>query len=63
MCTNLSVSPLQGINPIELGNVAVAEILKRFYADFPPHPMEKDYNFTVSSSMKPTQVGTQVSDS
>lgn len=51
----LSVPP-QGINPIELGNVAVAEILKRFYADFPPHPKEKDYNFNVSSSMKPTQV-------
>lgn len=46
----------QGINPIELGNVAVAEILRRFYSDFPPHEEEKKYNFTVSSSMKPTQV-------
>ena len=36
--------------------MALQEILKRFYADFPPHPEEKKYNYVVSSSMKPTQV-------
>ena len=51
----------QAVNPIELGNVALAEVLRRFYADFPAHPEEKKYNYVVSSSMKPTQVreGTQ----
>lgn len=36
--------------------MALQEILKRFYADFPPHPEEAKYNYVVSSSMKPTQV-------
>jgi acetylornithine deacetylase len=46
----------QAVNPIELGTVALQEILKRFYADFPTHPEEAKYNYVVSSSMKPTQV-------
>ena len=46
----------QAVNPIELGTVALTEILRRFYADFPAHPEEKKYNYVVSSSMKPTQV-------
>lgn len=46
----------QAINPIELGTVALQEILRRFYADFPTHLEESKYNYVVSSSMKPTQV-------
>ena len=48
--------PHKSVNPIELGNVALAEILRRFYADFPAHAEEAKYNYVVSSSMKPTQV-------
>lgn len=44
------------MNPIELGTVALTEILRRFYDDFPPHADETKYNYVVSSSMKPTQV-------
>lgn len=52
----LFIHTYQAVNPIELGTVAMAEILRRFYQDFPPHPEEKKYNYVVSSSMKPTQV-------
>jgi len=48
--------PHKSVNPIELGTVAIQEILRRFYEQFPAHPREKDYNYLVSSSMKPTQV-------
>ncbi|TFJ85460.1 hypothetical protein NSK_002970 [Nannochloropsis salina CCMP1776] len=48
--------PHKAINPIELGTVALQEILRRFYADFPTHLEESKYNYVVSSSMKPTQV-------
>lgn len=48
--------PHKAVNPIELGTVALADILRRFYHDFPPHPEEAKYNYVVSSSMKPTQV-------
>ena len=48
--------PHKGINSLELGMEALAEIQKRFYADFPPHPDEKKYNFATPSTMKPTQM-------
>lgn len=32
--------PHKSINPIELVMDAVLEIQKRFYKDFPPHPLE-----------------------
>lgn len=34
----------------------VAEVQRRFYADYPPHPKETDYAFVAPSSMKPTKV-------
>jgi acetylornithine deacetylase len=48
--------PHKGINSIELASDALAEIQKRFYVDFPPHPQEKLYNFATPSTMKPTQI-------
>ena len=42
--------------PHQNPQVALQEILTRFYADFPPHSEETKYNYVVSSSMKPTQV-------
>mmetsp|Transcript_13777 Transcript_13777/g.30386 ORF Transcript_13777/g.30386 Transcript_13777/m.30386 type:complete len:437 (-) Transcript_13777:1289-2599(-) len=48
--------PHKGMNSIELAMDAIAYIQKKFYADFPPHPLEKDYNFATQSNMKPTQV-------
>lgn len=47
---------MQAINPIELGFAAVSEIQRRFYQDFPVHPMEARYGFVTPSTMKPTQV-------
>ncbi len=46
----------KGINALELGMEAIAEIQKRFYKAFPAHPMEKKYNFACPSTMKPTQM-------
>jgi acetylornithine deacetylase len=40
--------PHEAINPIEMGMEAVAEVQRRFYRDFPPHPLEKKYNYKVS---------------
>lgn len=48
--------PHNGINALELGMEAVAEIQKRFYKAFPPHPDEKVWNFSCPSTMKPTQM-------
>jgi len=48
--------PHKGINPIELASDALAQIQKRFYEDFPPHPDETRYNFASPSTMKPTQI-------
>lgn len=48
--------PHKGINSIELANEAVAHIQSKFYQDFPAHPMEKEYNYSTSSTMKPTQI-------
>lgn len=49
--------PHQGINGLELGMDALKYVQKRFYKDFPPHSMEKEYNFMCSSTMKPANVG------
>ena len=49
--------PQNAINPLELMMEALAEIQRRFYAQFPPHAREAAYGFASSSSMKPTQVG------
>jgi acetylornithine deacetylase len=48
--------PHRGINSLELVSEAMAEIQKRFYSDFPQHPREIPYNFSTSSTMKPTQI-------
>ncbi|EFA86188.1 acetylornithine deacetylase [Heterostelium album PN500] len=49
-----SAIPNKAINTIELANEALAEVQKRFYADFPAHPEEHRYGYEVSSTMKPT---------
>ncbi|CAM9110058.1 unnamed protein product [Discosporangium mesarthrocarpum] len=48
--------PHMAINPLEFGMEAVAEVQRRFYHDFPPHPKEAEYNYKCSSTMKPTQM-------
>lgn len=48
--------PHKAINPLELAMEAVAEVQRRFYADFPPHPREREYNYKTPSTMKPTQM-------
>eukprot|EP00240_Pyramimonas_obovata_P001562 CAMPEP_0118927854 /NCGR_PEP_ID=MMETSP1169-20130426/5242_1 /TAXON_ID=36882 /ORGANISM="Pyramimonas obovata, Strain CCMP722" /LENGTH=437 /DNA_ID=CAMNT_0006869711 /DNA_START=69 /DNA_END=1378 /DNA_ORIENTATION=+ len=48
--------PHHAINPIELNMEALAEIQRRFYEDFPPHPQEAVYGFRTCSTIKPTQV-------
>ncbi|CAM9261978.1 unnamed protein product [Choristocarpus tenellus] len=48
--------PHVAINPLEMVMEAVAEVQKRFYRDFPPHPKEAKYNYKCSSTMKPTQM-------
>lgn len=48
--------PHKGINSIELAQEAIAEIQRRFYADFPPHVEESRYRFASSSTLKPTQL-------
>ena len=46
----------RAINAIELAMEAVREIQRRFYSDFPPHPREKSYLFSIGSTLKPTQL-------
>lgn len=48
--------PNKGINSIELACEAVTLVQERFYADFPPHPAEEEYQFATGSHLKPTQV-------
>lgn len=48
--------PHKGINSLELGMEAMAELQKRFYATFPALPQETTYRYTTSSTMKPTQM-------
>lgn len=51
--------PQLGINPIEMAMEAVRQIQHRFYEDFQKHnDKEKEYNFAVGSSIKPTQFST-----
>lgn len=52
--------PYQGINGLELGMDALKEIQSRFYQDFPRRQEEIDYNFLCGSTMKPTNVSSQV---
>eukprot|EP00897_Mesotaenium_endlicherianum_P008431 jgi/Mesen1/7616/ME000004S07886 len=47
--------PHKAINPMEFSMEALAEVQRRFYADFPAHPMEDKYGFATPSTMKPTQ--------
>eukprot|EP00850_Spirogloea_muscicola_P023359 SM000351S13210 [mRNA] locus=s351:28287:32278:+ [translate_table: standard] len=47
--------PHKAINPLELAMEALAEVQRRFYADFPPHAEEARYGFATPSTMKPTQ--------
>mmetsp|Transcript_3059 Transcript_3059/g.4377 ORF Transcript_3059/g.4377 Transcript_3059/m.4377 type:complete len:500 (+) Transcript_3059:326-1825(+) len=48
--------PNCAVNPIELVSEACAEIQKRFYEEYPPHPEDHRYKFMNPSTMKPTQV-------
>lgn len=48
--------PHKGINSIEMAMDAMNTIQRRFYADFPRHPMEDVYNYATPSTMKPTQI-------
>eukprot|EP01041_Mallomonas_annulata_P000871 gene871-1695_t len=50
--------PHHGINAIEMAMDAVNHIQSKFYAEFPKHPREDEYNFKTCSTMKPTQIGT-----
>lgn len=46
--------PHKAINSVELAMDAVSYLQKQFYAEFSPHPKEKQYKFVTSSSLKPT---------
>eukprot|EP00744_Colponema_vietnamica_P003487 GILI01005341.1.p1 GENE.GILI01005341.1~~GILI01005341.1.p1 ORF type:complete len:449 (-),score=131.16 GILI01005341.1:440-1786(-) len=46
----------RGINAIELGMDAIGWLQKKFYAEYPPHEMEKVYKFSTPSTFKPTQI-------
>ena len=48
--------PHKGINPIEMGAEALAYIQKRFYTDFKPVELERKYQFSTPSTMKPTSI-------
>jgi len=48
--------PHKGINSIELASEVVSAVQNRFYEEFPPHPGEDGYQFSVGSTMKPTQM-------
>eukprot|EP00124_Ichthyophonus_hoferi_P002888 Ihof_evm2s220 gene=Ihof_evmTU2s220 len=48
--------PHKGINALELAMEASGELQKRFFQEFPKHPMEFHYPFQTSSTMKPTQI-------
>lgn len=46
---------MQTVNPMELAMEGLKEIQKRFYGQYPAHPMEERYGFATPSTMKPTQ--------
>src|SRR5262249_4090967 len=48
--------PDRAINAIELAMEVVRNFQARFYREFPPHPEEKRYLFSVGSTLKPTQL-------
>ncbi|CAI5735513.1 unnamed protein product [Peronospora farinosa] len=48
--------PNLGINGIELGMDALCNIQERFYNDFGPLEMEKEYNYSCPSTMKPVRI-------
>ena len=48
--------PHKGINSIEMAMDAMNMLQSMFYADYPPHPKEKQYNFATPSTFKPTQI-------
>lgn len=48
--------PNRTVNPIEMGMDALAYIQNSFYSQFPRDPREDAYNYTTSSTMKPTQI-------
>lgn len=48
--------PHKGINSIEMASDVMNYIQRRFYADFPRHPKEIDYNYATPSTIKPTQI-------
>lgn len=48
--------PHQTVNPIEMGHDTLSYLQHKFYQRFPPHELERTYNFTTCSTMKPTQI-------
>jgi acetylornithine deacetylase len=48
--------PHLGINPIEMAMDTINYLQKRFYADYPAHDKEKEYNYATPSTFKPTQI-------
>lgn len=48
--------PHRGINAIEFANDATRYMQRRYYADFPRHPREDEYNFATQSTFKATQI-------
>jgi len=48
--------PHKGINSIEMAMDVMNYIQRRFYADFPRHPKEIEYNYATPSTIKPTQI-------
>eukprot|EP00322_Chrysochromulina_rotalis_P014299 CAMPEP_0115855460 /NCGR_PEP_ID=MMETSP0287-20121206/14552_1 /TAXON_ID=412157 /ORGANISM="Chrysochromulina rotalis, Strain UIO044" /LENGTH=439 /DNA_ID=CAMNT_0003309611 /DNA_START=4 /DNA_END=1323 /DNA_ORIENTATION=+ len=48
--------PDKGVNALELANTAVADLQECFYREFPARAEEKQWNFMIPSTMKPTQV-------
>jgi len=48
--------PHKGMNSIEMAMDVVNYVQRRFYADFPRHPKEDEYNYATPSTLKPTQI-------
>jgi len=46
--------PQNAINSMILAYEGTVEIMRRFHEDFPPHPLEKKYNYNCHSTMKMT---------
>jgi len=52
--------PHRGINSVEMAMDAVSFVQKRFYQDFPLHAQDSVYNFATCSTLKPTQIRSDV---